>query len=75
MIRLGGNNGNPLLRHYLKATGRSRLLVAICGDPSIMVIADRPRLDLVTRYMAEHEARTITWEPAFEGSFSAWRCR
>lgn len=75
MIRLGGNNGSPLLQHYLKATGRTRLLVAICGDPSIMVIADRPRLDLVTRYMAEHEGRTITWEPAFEGSFSAWRCR
>ena len=75
MIRLGGNNGSPLLQHYLKATGRTRLLVAVCGDPSIMVIADRPRLDLVTRYMAEHEARTITWEPAFEGSFSAWRCR
>lgn len=74
MIRLGGNNGNPLLQHFLQRTGRPRLLLSICSDPSILVVADRSRLDLVTNYMAEHAARTVTWEPAFEGSFSAWRC-
>lgn len=75
MIRLGGNNGNPLLEHFLRTTGRPKLLVSICNDPSTLVIAWRPHLDLVTRYMEEHLGRTVTWEPAFEGSFSAWRCR
>ena len=74
-IRLGGNNGNPLLDHYLRRTGRHQLLQVICTDPSVVLIADPPYLDAATRYMLEHAHRKVTWENVFDGSFRAWRCR
>jgi hypothetical protein len=75
MIRLGGNNGNPRLRHLLDRTGRSRLLVSVCDDPSIVVVAEAGTIEMVPRYMLEHAGRSVTVEPVFEGSFTAWRCR
>jgi hypothetical protein len=75
MIRLGGNNGNPRLRQYLKRTGRPRLLVSVCDDPSIFVVAEAGTIEMVPQYMREHADRSVTVEPVFEGSFTAWRCR
>ena len=75
MIRLGGNHGNPRLRYFLERTGHSRLLVSICDDPSIFVVAEAGTSEMVPRYMAEHAGRSVTVEPVFEGSFTAWRCR
>ncbi|MBM3817900.1 MAG: hypothetical protein FJW14_02610 [Acidimicrobiia bacterium] len=75
MIRLGGNNGNPRLRHFLNRTGRSRLLVSVCDDPSIFVVAEAGTIEMVPQYMLEHADRRVTVEPVFEGSFTAWRCR
>ncbi len=75
MIRLGGNNGNPRQREFLKTTGRSRLLVSICEDPSIFVVAEAGTIEMVPVYMAEHAGRSVAVEPVFEASFTAWRCR
>jgi hypothetical protein len=74
-IRLGGDNGNPLLGRYLRETGRQQLLQSICTDPSILLIADPSPLDVATRYMFEHVQRNVTWQNVFDGSFRVWRCR
>ena len=74
-IRLGGDNGNPLLGRYLRKTGRQQLLQSICADPSTLLIADRSQLDVATSYMFEHAQRKVAWENVFDGSFRVWRCR
>jgi hypothetical protein len=74
-IRLGGDNGNPLLGHYLQATGRQQLVQSICTNPSMLLIADPSQLDVATRYLFEHVQRKVTWENVFDGSFRVWRCR
>jgi hypothetical protein len=69
---VGGNN--PLLQHFLTVTGRQPLFRAICDDPSILVVSEEDRLDLLTTYLREHFKRTIEWTQVYGGSFRAWRC-
>jgi len=73
-VALGWNNQNPQLHHFLNATGREPLLRALCSDPSILIVADRDPLDLVTTYMIEHFNTAVTWTQVHNGSFPAWRC-
>jgi hypothetical protein len=73
-VALGWNNQNPQLHHFLSATGRQPLLRALCTDPSILIVADRDPLDLVTTYMDEHFNTAVKWTQVYDGSFPAWRC-
>jgi hypothetical protein len=74
VVALGWNNQNPQLHRFLSATGREPLLRALCTDPSILIVADRDPLDLVTTYMDEHFNTTVTWTQVYDGSFPLWRC-
>lgn len=78
IITLGGNvqafSQHPQLQRFLSDTGRQPLLRALCGDPSILVVSELGRLDMVTTYFQEHENRQVRWEEAYAGSFRAWRC-
>jgi hypothetical protein len=65
---------NPLLQDFLTTTGRQPIFKAICEDPSILVVSEKDRLDLVTTYFKEHFNRTINWTQVYSGSFRAWRC-
>ncbi len=73
-VTLGWNNQNPQVQHFLADTGRQPLLRALCRDPSILIVADRDPLDLVTTYMHEHFDTAVHWTQVYEGSFPAWRC-
>jgi len=73
-ISLAGHNQNPQLQHFLSATGRQPLFRAVCDDPSILVISEPGRLDLVTTYLREHFNAAVRWDAVFTGSFRAWRC-
>jgi len=73
-ISLAGNNQSPALQEFLASSGRNPLFRAMCDDPSVLVISQEGRLDLVTTYFREHLDTTIQWEPAYAGSFTAWRC-
>jgi hypothetical protein len=73
-IVIGWNNQNPQVVRFLTATGREPLLVALCRDPSMFIVADRDPLDLVTTYMREHFNTAVTWNKVYDGSFPAWRC-
>jgi hypothetical protein len=66
--------GDPLLQHFLTRTGRQPLFRAVCDDPSILVISEQDRLELVTTYLREHFGDRIRWTPVYAGSFRAWRC-
>ncbi|MGH9723004.1 MAG: hypothetical protein ACRD8O_22565 [Bryobacteraceae bacterium] len=65
---------NPLMQEFLNRTGRQPIFRAICEDPSILVISEADRLDLVRTYFREHFNRTIGWTQVYSGSFRAWRC-
>jgi hypothetical protein len=65
---------NPLLQDFLTTTKRQPIFKAICEDPSIVIVSEKDRLDLVTTYFKEHFNRTIDWTPVYSGSFRAWRC-
>jgi hypothetical protein len=73
-IALGWNNQNPLLQEFLRKTGRDGLFQAMCTDPSVLVIAEEGRLDVVTIFFREHYNSQIMWTEAYRGSFPAWRC-
>jgi hypothetical protein len=73
-IQLGLNNNQPDVRQFIDETYGGSLLQAMCSDPSIIVVAERGRLDPVTTFMREHYGTDVTWIPAFDGSFRAWRC-
>jgi hypothetical protein len=74
-IAVGWNNQNPSLHQFLDATGRGPLLRALCTDPSMLIVSESDRLDLVTAYLAEHFQMSVEWTPVYRGSFTAWRCR
>jgi hypothetical protein len=71
---LGGNNQNPLLQQYLSDTHRQPLFQAICNDPSILVVSEADRLNLITTYFREHFNTSVGWKRVHDGSFRAWRC-
>jgi hypothetical protein len=65
---------NPQLQEFLTSTGRQPVFKAICDDPSIVVVSEKDRLDLVTTYFKEHFNRAVDWTQVYSGSFRAWRC-
>jgi hypothetical protein len=65
---------NPFLQEFLTKTGRQPVFRAICEDPSILVISEEDRLNLITMYFREHFNRKIAWTKVYSGSFRAWRC-
>lgn len=73
-IQLGLNNHHPYVQRFIQQSYRGSLLRAMCTDPSIIVVAERGRLDPVTVFMKEHYDTDVTWIPVFDGSFRAWRC-
>jgi hypothetical protein len=73
-ISLAGNNQSPALQQFLASTGRHPLFRAMCDDPSVLVVSEEGRLELVTTYFREHFDTAIHWTPAYAGSFTAWRC-
>jgi hypothetical protein len=73
-IRLGRNNQNPQLLSFLSAAGLSMFPSAICDSPSILVISEPGRLDVLTTHLKERAGRAVTWMPVYSGSFRAWRC-
>ena len=73
-IQLGLNNHHPYVQQFVEHAYGGSLLHAICSDPSIIVVAERGRLDPVTVFMHEHYHTGVTWIPAYDGSFRAWRC-
>jgi hypothetical protein len=73
-IRLGRNNQNPQLLSFLQASGLSAFPWAICDDPSIFVVSEPGRLDVLTTDLRERAGRSVIWKPVFEGSFTAWQC-
>lgn len=73
-IALTWNNQNPLLQDFLRKSGRPGLLRSICSDPSVLVIADEGRLDVMNIFFREHENLEIRWTDTHSGSFRAWRC-
>lgn len=74
MIKLQRNNQDPRLQHFLIATGRSHLFRSICGDPSVLLIANANDLSIPSRYLSEHEGVEATWSQVFDGTFRVWRC-
>jgi len=73
-IRLGRNNQNPQLLSFLRASGLSTFPSAICDDPSIFVVSEPGRLDVLTTDLQERAGRPVIWKPVFTGSFTAWQC-
>jgi len=73
-LQLGLNNHHPYVQRFVQNVYGGSLLHAICTDPSIIVVAEHGRLEPVTAFMKEHYDADVTWIPAYEGSFRAWRC-
>ena len=73
-IALGWNNQYPSLQSFLRKSGMEGLLTAMCSDPSVLVIAEEGRLDVVTTFFHEHHNAQIGWTQVYDGSFPAWRC-
>ena len=73
-IRLGRNNQNPQLLSFFRTSGLSTFPWAICDDPSVFVVSESGRLDVLTTDLLERAGRTVTWKPVFRGSFTAWQC-
>jgi hypothetical protein len=73
-IRLGRNNQNPQLLSFFRASGLSTFPWAICDDPSVFVVSEAGRLDVLTTDLQERAGRTVIWKPVFKGSFTAWQC-
>lgn len=73
-IRLGRNNQNPQLLSFFRTSGLSTFPWAICDDPSVFVVSEPGRLDVLTTDLQERAGRTVTWKPVFTGSFTAWQC-
>jgi hypothetical protein len=73
-IQLGMNNHNPYVQLFAAHAYGESLLHAICTDPSILVVAERGRLDPVTTFMKERYGTDVDWREVYAGSFRAWRC-
>jgi len=73
-IQLGLNNHNPEVQRFVQRAYHGSLLQAICSDSSIIVVAERGRLDPLTTCSKEYYATDVTWIPVYDGSFRAWRC-
>ena len=73
-IQLGLNNHHPYVQQFVEHAYRGSMLRAMCSDPSIIVVAERGRLDPVTMFMKEHYDTEVAWIPVYNGSFRAWRC-
>jgi hypothetical protein len=73
-IRLGRNNQNPQLLSFFQRSGLSTFPSAICDDPSIFVVSEPGRLDVLTTDLRERAGRSVIWKPVFTGSFTAWQC-
>lgn len=70
-IRLGRNNQNPQLLGFL---ARWSFPSSICDDPSVLVVGDPSALDVLSTNLANRSRRSVTWEPVYKASFSAYRC-
>jgi hypothetical protein len=73
-IQLGMNNHNPYVQRFITRSYPEPLLHAICTQPSILVIAERDRLEPVTTFMREHYGTEVEWNETYAGSFRVWRC-
>jgi hypothetical protein len=73
-IRLGRNNQNPQLLSFFQASGLPTFPWAICDDPSVLVISEPGRLDVLTTDLRERGGRSVIWKRVFTGSFDAWQC-
>lgn len=73
-IRLGRNNQNPQLLSFLRTEDLSTFPSAICDHPSILVISEPGRLEVLQTHLQERAGRAVTWMPVYSGSFRAWRC-
>jgi hypothetical protein len=73
-IQLGLNNHNPYVQRFVAHSHPESLLQRICSDSSVIVVAERGRLDAVTTFMKERYATDVQWNEVYSGSFRAWRC-
>lgn len=74
MIRLWRNNQNPQLLSFLRSAGLSAFPSALCDHPSVLVISEPGRLEVLTTDLRDRTGRTVVWKPQFTGSFRAWQC-
>ena len=75
MIRLGRNNQNPQLQAFLRASGLSAFPASICDQPSVVIISEQGRLEVVTEEMQQRFDRSIAWNPFYMASFRVWQCQ
>ena len=73
-IRLSRNNQSPQFLSFLQASGLSAFPSAICDDPSVLVISEPGRLEILSMHLQESVGRTVVWKPLLTGSFRAWQC-
>jgi hypothetical protein len=73
-IRLGRNNQNPQLLSFLRSSGMPTFPIAICDDPSVLVVSEPGRLDVLSTELQQRHNRSVVWDPVFSGSFTAYRC-
>lgn len=74
MIRLGRNNQNPQLQSFLRASGLSAFPSSICDQPSVVIISEQGRLEVVSEEMQQRFDRSIVWNPFYMASFRVWQC-
>ena len=74
MIRLGRNNQNPQLQSFLRASGLSEFPSSICDQPSVVVISEQGRLEVVSEEMQQRFDRSVVWNPFYLASFRVWQC-
>jgi len=74
MIRLWRNNQNPQLQSFLRASGLSAFPSSICDQPSVVIISEQGRLEVVTEEMQQRFDRSIVWNPFYMASFRVWQC-
>ena len=74
MIRLGRNNQNPQLQSFLRASGLSEFPSSICDQPSVVIISEQGRLEVVTEEMQQRFDRAVAWNPFYMASFRVWQC-
>jgi hypothetical protein len=75
MIRLGRNNQNPQLQSFLRASGLSQFPSSICDQPSVVIISEQGRLEVVSEDVQQRFDRTVVWNPFYLASFRVWQCQ
>jgi hypothetical protein len=74
MIRLGRNNQNPQLQSFLRASGLSEFPSSMCDQPSVVIISEQGRLEVVSEEMRQRFDRSVIWNPFYMASFRVWQC-